>query len=97
MDYLKDDWPPKLIQDWFNLTDKQMADVMEYIENNRAQVEAEYAQVPKRAEDLRKYWEERNLERFEQIAKSSPKPGAEEIQAKLEAWKTMSERRVITL
>jgi uncharacterized protein (DUF433 family) len=30
MDYLQDGWPPHLIRDEFKLTDKQMADVMEY-------------------------------------------------------------------
>jgi hypothetical protein len=27
MDYLKVGWPPKLIQNWLNLTDRQMLDV----------------------------------------------------------------------
>ena len=87
MDYLKADWPPKLIQDRLNLTAKQMADVMEYIETHRAEVEAEYQLVLQQAEEIRQYWENRNRERFAEIAAMPPKPGQEEIQAKLQAWK----------
>jgi uncharacterized protein (DUF433 family) len=91
MDYLTNDWPPKLIQQWFNLTDKQMADVMEYIENNRAEVEAEYQQVLDQAEEIRQYWEERNRERFAQIAAMPRKPGQEQLWAKLDALKARLE------
>lgn len=87
MDYLTNDWPPKLIQPWFNLSDKQMAEVMAYIENNHAEVEAEYQQVLKQAEDIRQYWEECNRERFAQIAAMPRKPGQEKLWAKLDALK----------
>ena len=87
MDYLVADWPPRLIRDWLNLTDAQIAGVMEYIENNRAQVEAEYHQVLQRAEDIRQYWEDRNRERFAEIASIPPPPEQKEIRAKLQAWK----------
>lgn len=87
MDYLKADWPPKLIQDRLNLTDNQIADVMEYIETHRAEVEAEYQLVLQQAEEIRQYWETRNRARFAEIAAMPPEPGQEEIQAKLQAWK----------
>ncbi len=87
MDYLVADWPPRLIRDWLNLTGAQIAGAMEYIENNRAQVEAEYRQVLQRAEDIRQYWEDRNRERFAEIASKPPPPGQEAIRAKLQAWK----------
>ncbi len=87
MDYVKADWPPKLIQHWLDLTDKQIADVMDYIETHRAEVEAEYQLVLQQAEEIRQYWETRNSERFAEIAASSPKPGQEEIRAKLQAKK----------
>ena len=45
MDYLKADWPPGLIRQWLDLTEQQMADVMMYIEEHQAEVEAEYQQV----------------------------------------------------
>jgi len=87
MDCVKADWPPKLIRDRFNLTDKQITDVMDYIASHRAEVEAEYQQVLEYAEEERRYWEERNRERFAQIAKMPPPPGKEELWAKLQAKK----------
>ena len=87
MDYLKADWPPRLIQDWLDLTDRQIEGALAYIDDNRTRVEAEYAQVLKHAEDTRRYWEERNRERLEQIAKLPPTPGTETIREKLTEWK----------
>lgn len=87
MDYLTVDWPPKRIQDWLNLTDKQMTDAMDYIESNRVEVEAEYRLVLQRTEEIRRYWEDRNRERFVEIAAMPPIPGQEGIRAKLQAWK----------
>jgi uncharacterized protein (DUF433 family) len=92
MDYVTEDWPPKLIQYWFNLTDKQIADVMDYITNHRAEVEAEYQLVLQRADDVRQYWEERNRQRFAEIAAKPRKPGQEELWAKLDAWKAKLEQ-----
>ncbi len=92
MDYLTNDWPPKLIQYWLNLTDKQMADVMDYIKDNQAEVEAEYQQVLDYAAKTRQYWEERNRERFTEIAAMPPPSGKEEIWAKLQAWKARLEQ-----
>src|SRR5688572_28604451 len=87
MDYVLEEWPPKLIQSWLNLTDQQISDALQYIEENRAEVEAEYQSVLEYAEEIRRYWEERNKERFAQIAASPRKPGQEELWAKLEAQK----------
>lgn len=86
MDYLKADWPPNLIQNWLNLTDKQIADVMAYIEVHRDEVETEYHEVLHLAEESYQYWEERNKERFAKIAAMPPKPGQETIMAKLKTW-----------
>ena len=91
MDYLTANWPPELIQDWLNLTDKQITDVMDYIEKNRAEVEAEYQLILQQTEEIRCYWEARNQERFAQIATMPPKPGQEELRAKLAAWKARLE------
>jgi uncharacterized protein (DUF433 family) len=91
LDYLAADWPPDLIRDWFDLSDRQIADVMDYIEKNRVQVEAEYRLILQETEEIRRYWEARNRERFAQIAITPPKPGQEEIRAKLAAWKARLE------
>ncbi len=91
MDYLSANWPSDLIRDWFNLTDQQMADVMDYIEKHRAEVEAEYQLVLQQADEVRRYWEARNQEHFAQIAALPPKRGQEEIRARLAAWKAQLE------
>ncbi len=89
MDYVKADWPPKLIQAVFNLTDKQIADVMDYIETHRAEVEAEYQVILRQAKENREYWEARNREHLAKIAAMAKlsEPGQEEIRAKLQAAK----------
>jgi len=70
MDYLKAEWHPKLIRQWLDLTEQQISDVMNYISTHQNEVEAEYQSVLQQAEEIRKYWDERNRERFEKIASS---------------------------
>jgi uncharacterized protein (DUF433 family) len=85
MDYVTAAWPPKLIRDRLNLTDQQISDALTYIEEHRPAVEAEYQQVLKDAEENRRYWEDRNRERFAKIATLPPKPEHAAIRAKLRA------------
>jgi uncharacterized protein (DUF433 family) len=87
MDHLKDDWPPHLIQDWFNLSDEQIQGVLAYIEAHQTEVEAEYEQVLADAEEIKQYWEDRNRERFAQIATLPPPPGKEAVWNKLQRRK----------
>src|SRR5215216_1106946 len=82
MDYVTQDWPPKLIRDWLNLTDGQIRDVMEYITEHRAEVEEE-----------RRYWEDRNRERFAQIAAMPRKPEYAAIHAKIDAARAARRER----
>lgn len=91
MDYIKAGWPPKLIRDTFNLSDNQIADVMNYIETHRAEIETEYQIVLQQAEETRRYWETHNRERFAKIAAMPPKPGQEKIRARLQAAKARLE------
>ncbi|MCP4353884.1 MAG: DUF433 domain-containing protein [Desulfobacterales bacterium] len=87
MDYVTENWPRELIQYWLNLTDEQMADVMDYIENNHSEVEAEYKIVLQQAEEIQLYWEDRNREHFAKIAAMPRRPGKEKLWTKLEAEK----------
>jgi hypothetical protein len=87
MDYLRAGWPLHLIRDEFNLTEKQMNDVMEYITAHGDQVEQEYQAVLQQAEENRRYWETRNRKRFERMAQTSPPPNQEQPRAKLQAIK----------
>jgi uncharacterized protein (DUF433 family) len=91
--YLKADWPPHLIQQWLNLTAAQMTAAMDYINTHHETVEAEYQLVVQHAETNRRYWEERNRERLEQIAQLPPKPGTKVIHAKLHARKAARARQ----
>jgi len=91
MDFLKAEYPPKLIRDKFNLSDAQISAVLSYIEANRNEVEAEYQLVLQIAEENRKYWEERNREHFARIAATPRKPGYEAARAKLQARKAKRE------
>jgi uncharacterized protein (DUF433 family) len=87
MDYVTAGRSAQYIQDIYRLTDEQIADVMQYITEHRAEVEAEYQEVLADAEAERRYWEERNRERFAEIAAMPPKPEYAEIHAKLAAYK----------
>lgn len=87
MDFLKAQYPPKLIRDKFNLTNEQINAALSYLEVNRVQVEAEYQEVLATREEIRQYWEERNRERFARIATMPRKPGQEALWAKLEEQK----------
>jgi uncharacterized protein (DUF433 family) len=87
MGYLKEDWPPKLIRQWLNLTEEQIADAMAYIAAHRDEVEAEYRLVIEQAEANRAYWEERNREIIARIRELPPRPGKEALIEKLRARK----------
>ena len=88
MDYVKAGWPSKLIKDLFDLTDRQIIDVMSYIEMNHDEVEDEYQLVLKKAEENRRYWTEYNREHLKKNAAGPHKPEHEEIWAKLKTWQT---------
>jgi uncharacterized protein (DUF433 family) len=87
MDHLVAGWTPKLILNWLPLTEDQLNAALSYIDANRTEVEAEYQTVLQATQEMREYWEDKNHERLAQIAKMPPKPGQEEIHAKLQAWK----------
>jgi uncharacterized protein (DUF433 family) len=91
MDYLKAQYPSKLIREKLGLNDEQIRLALEYIDTHRAEVEAEYQECLQTAAEIRQYWEERNRERFAKIAAMPPKPGQEALRAKLQAWKARIE------
>ncbi|MFQ4145354.1 DUF433 domain-containing protein [Chlorogloeopsis sp. ULAP02] len=87
MDYVTEQYPPKFIRGLFDLTEEQINAALSYIESNRAEIEAEYQQVLKEAEELRQYYEEQNRELVARIAAQPPKPGTEAAWEKLRAAK----------
>lgn len=91
MDYVTAQYPPKFIRGLFDLTEDQINVALSYIEANRAAVEAEYQVVLKQAKEIQDYWEERNREHFARVAAMPPKPGTEDLWAKLRAQKARHE------
>jgi uncharacterized protein (DUF433 family) len=87
LDYVHAGWPPKLIRDRLNLTDQQITDALDYIATHQTEVETEYQQVLRDAEEIRQYWTELNSERLAAIAALPPKPEQAAIRAKLAAAK----------
>lgn len=87
MDYLKAEYPPKLIREKLGVNDEQIRSALAYIETHQAEVEAEYQECLQTAAEIRQFWEERNRERFAKIAAMPTKPGQEVLRAKLQTWK----------
>lgn len=87
LDFVHAGWPAKLIRDRLNLTDQQVSDVLDYISAHRTEVEREYQQVLREAQETQRYWEELNQVRLAGIAALPHKPGQEAIRAKLAAAK----------
>lgn len=63
MDMLKYGKSPDFVQGWYHLTDEEMAAVMQYLKQNEEELEREYADILRRAEQDRLYWTERNKDR----------------------------------
>ncbi|MCI0538098.1 MAG: DUF433 domain-containing protein [Verrucomicrobiales bacterium] len=63
MDYLKGDWSRHFTKQMLGITDEQLDAVLEYIAQRREEVERDYAEILRRAEELRARYEEQNLAR----------------------------------
>jgi hypothetical protein len=87
MDHFKAGHSDELVQEWFRLTPQQMADVHRYIEEHAEEVEAEYQQVLRYAEENRRYWEERNRPRLEEIERLPKTPQQLAIREKISELK----------
>ncbi|NEQ96684.1 MAG: DUF433 domain-containing protein [Cyanothece sp. SIO2G6] len=96
MDYLKSQYPPKLIREKLGLNEAQIHSGLAYIDAHRAEVEAEYQQGLQTAAEIRQYWEERNRERLAKIASMPPQPGQESLREKLQTWKERIEAQSCT-
>ena len=85
MDYLIEEYPQKFICSMLSITDKQLIAALSYIDAHRAEVETEYQNVLKEAEELRQYYEQQNHDLIAKITTKTPEIGTEEIRAKLRA------------
>jgi hypothetical protein len=77
-----------MIRERFLMTDEQVAEVLAYIDANRAEFEAEFQEVLREAEELRRYYEERNRDLLARVAALPPKPEQEAARAKLAALRS---------
>jgi uncharacterized protein (DUF433 family) len=91
MDYLTAEDPPKFIGCLFDLTEDRINAALCYIEENRAEIEAEYQLVLREAKEIQHYWEDRNREHSARVAAMPPKPGTEALWAKLREQKAKHE------
>ncbi|WP_333428368.1 DUF433 domain-containing protein [Microcoleus sp. F4-D5] len=57
MDYLTAEYPPKFIRCLFDLTEDRINAALSYIEENRAEIQAEYQLVLREAKEIQHYWE----------------------------------------
>lgn len=71
MDYLHWGWPHDEIREWLSLSDDQLRAALDYIAAHHDEVEAEYREVVRKAEERRRYYEQ--LER-EHLARTPPSP-----------------------
>jgi uncharacterized protein (DUF433 family) len=83
LDYVHDGWPPHLIAAWLNLSPDQIRAALAYIEAHRAEVEAQYQQVLRQAEENRAYWESRNRGRLKQIDRLASTSEKASIEARI--------------
>jgi uncharacterized protein (DUF433 family) len=84
IDHFKAGDPDDVVLQWYPITAQQLADVHQYIDEHQEEVEAEYQHVVRRAEEIRKYWEERNRDVFERIKNTPPTPEVAAKRALLE-------------
>lgn len=87
MDYVTADYPSHFIRSLFNLSEAQIEVALQYIQDNRALVDAEYQQVLAESEELKQYYEQQNRERRAASQQAPPKPGMEAAWEKLQARK----------
>ena len=87
MDYVRANEPPEVIRDHFRLTIKQTDDVLKYIKTHYDEVEKEYLKIVAQSEENRRYWYERNKERFDRLAKRPRNPEYKKVWDKIDELK----------
>lgn len=92
IDHFKAGHSDELVRQWYRLSPEELADVHRYIDEHRDEVEAEYQEVLRRADENRRYWEERNRERFEQLARQPLTPEQQAVRKKIEELRQRTSR-----
>ncbi len=91
MDFVKADYPPHLIQHRLLLSDAQLEVALRYIDEHREEVEAEYAQILREAEENRRYHEALNREHLAKQANRPRTPEQQRLRDKFDHWKATGE------
>lgn len=92
MDSIKAGHSDDFIVQSYPVTHEQLADIHRYIDDHREEVEAEYQEVIRKADEDRRYWEERNRARFEEIERLPKTPQQLAIRKKIEELRDKSAR-----
>ena len=82
MDEMKGDNSLKNVRDIYELTNEEMLDILDYIHLNKNEVEKEYSEIVKSAEEDQKYWEEKNREQMDKTYQQR-----EAVRTKLREWR----------
>ena len=85
MDYVTAGYPAHFIRGLFNLSEAQIEIALQYIQDNRTLVEAEYQQVLKESEERQRYYEQLNHELHIRSRQGPPQLGMEAAWEKLQA------------
>jgi len=92
IDHFKAGDSDDFVLEWYPITPEQLADVHRYIGEHRDEVEAEYQEVLRKADEDRRYWEERNRERFAEIEQLPKTPQQQAIRDKIAELKQKLDR-----
>ena len=92
MDHFKAGDSDELVQEWYRLTPEQLADIHRYIGEHQGEVESEYQEVLRRADENRRDWEERNRDVLERVKNAPLTPELAAKRAKLEELKSRRNR-----
>jgi hypothetical protein len=86
-DHLRSGIPSDQVREVFGLSEHEMADVMGYIAAHSDEFEREYQHVLRVAGENRRYWDERNRRRFEEIKQAPKSPQQESVCRRIEQIK----------
>jgi uncharacterized protein (DUF433 family) len=92
IDHFKAGDSDESVMEWYRLNPQQLADIHQYIDEHSEEVEAEYQEVLQHAEESRRYWEERNRAKLEEIERLPKTPRQQAIRAKIAELKQQLDR-----
>ena len=83
MDYVHQGWQAQRIAAWLNLSVEQVQSALAYIDSHGLQVESQYQDVLRQAEQNRVYWEQRNRARSDELEARGATADMAQIRARI--------------